>query len=86
MLDTIEAGNKGKMLKAPIFFGTAGTVATFVTSHYNEIVGGIAGTLTCVYLAIQIYYRVKHERERRPKGKHLNLSNQSSVDGGKKQT
>jgi hypothetical protein len=68
MLTTSEHGNEGKM-KAPIVFGTAGTTFTFWASHYSEMIAALAGTLTCVYLVIQIYFRLKHERERRRKEK-----------------
>lgn len=70
MLTAHEHGNnEGTILKMPIIFGSLGTGLTFVLKNISEFAGALAGILTCTYLLIQIYFKLKHERQLKSKHK-----------------
>lgn len=70
MLTGNEISNcEGKIVKMPAILGAIGTGLTFALKYVSEITGAVAGILTCTYLIVQIYFKLKHERQFKAKTK-----------------
>lgn len=48
-----------------VLLASAGSVWSFAASAGNWVMAYVPGILTIIYVAIKIYYKVKHERQNR---------------------
>lgn len=53
-------------LRMPIILGAIGTGLSFALEHVSKLAGAVAGVLTCIYLILNIHYKIRHERRRKP--------------------